>query len=385
MGSGFEAIVLNVGIAAAAPFSVNSIPKIAIASPPTLVNSIAAETVAGDWTIGTDPAPAATDTLRFLGGLVSDTAVGTDSFIAGRGAVGVTIANGRNVQIGTLSRCDNSGGGGATVNTSLNVVIGYNAGLTQGVGSCVIISPDFVFGGSFPGGNLVAVGYGITVNNAATGPLVGTSISAQGQGVAFGKSITTGAFNNGVVVGQAGQANANNVTVVGDGAHGNHTTAIVVGRNAVSFQANQFVAGATNLGITSVLFGEGDTVAAYGGITYRCTNGSGNNDTAATVTWTAPLGTGNAVGGGFQINVGVAGASGAGLQASTVAIRVEGGTRNVAFWGAGSFGSGVGVFFLANAGTNPSTNPAGGGILYVNAGALTYRGSGGTVTVIAPA
>jgi ethanolamine utilization microcompartment shell protein EutS len=53
--------------------------------------------------------------------------------------------------------------------------------------------------------------------------------------------------------------------------------------------------------------------------------------------------------------------------------------------GAGSFGGGAGVAFIHNATTNPTTNPTAGGILYVTAGALTYRGSSGTVTPIAPA
>jgi hypothetical protein len=39
---------------------------------------------------------------------------------------------------------------------------------------------------------------------------------------------------------------------------------------------------------------------------------------------------------------------------------------------------------LANA-TAPTSSPAGCGQLYVEAGALKYRGSSGTVTVIAPA
>jgi hypothetical protein len=47
-----------------------------------------------------------------------------------------------------------------------------------------------------------------------------------------------------------------------------------------------------------------------------------------------------------------------------------------------SVGSGVGVVFIANATTAPSTNPTGGGILYVDAGALKYRGSSGTVTTL---
>lgn len=49
------------------------------------------------------------------------------------------------------------------------------------------------------------------------------------------------------------------------------------------------------------------------------------------------------------------------------------------------FGSGLGVIGIANAGTIPTTNPSGGGVLFVSTGALCYRGSSGTVTVIAPA
>lgn len=40
---------------------------------------------------------------------------------------------------------------------------------------------------------------------------------------------------------------------------------------------------------------------------------------------------------------------------------------------------------IANASVEPMVNPAGGGILYVEDGALKYRGSNGTVTTIAPA
>jgi hypothetical protein len=49
------------------------------------------------------------------------------------------------------------------------------------------------------------------------------------------------------------------------------------------------------------------------------------------------------------------------------------------------FGGGQGVIAIANATVAPAVNPAGGGILYVEDGALKYRGSNGTVTVIAPA
>lgn len=59
------------------------------------------------------------------------------------------------------------------------------------------------------------------------------------------------------------------------------------------------------------------------------------------------------------------------------------GNRNIGF-GGGSYGSGVGVIFIAN-GTAPSGTPSGGGILYVESGALKYKGSSGTVTTLAAA
>lgn len=55
---------------------------------------------------------------------------------------------------------------------------------------------------------------------------------------------------------------------------------------------------------------------------------------------------------------------------------------NMAFGATSSYGSGVGVFFIANATTVPTTNPTGGGIIYVEAGALKYRGSSGTITTL---
>ena len=49
-----------------------------------------------------------------------------------------------------------------------------------------------------------------------------------------------------------------------------------------------------------------------------------------------------------------------------------------------NFGEGQGVIAIANASVAPSVNLPGAGILYVEQGALKYRGPNGTVTVIAP-
>jgi len=51
-----------------------------------------------------------------------------------------------------------------------------------------------------------------------------------------------------------------------------------------------------------------------------------------------------------------------------------------------SAGGAVGACLaMTNVTTAPTTNPTGGGVLYVQSGALKYRGSGGTVTTIANA
>jgi hypothetical protein len=52
--------------------------------------------------------------------------------------------------------------------------------------------------------------------------------------------------------------------------------------------------------------------------------------------------------------------------------------------GAGAnLGGGVNVVGIGNATTVPTTNPTSGGVMYVEAGALKYRGSAGTVTTLA--
>jgi hypothetical protein len=58
---------------------------------------------------------------------------------------------------------------------------------------------------------------------------------------------------------------------------------------------------------------------------------------------------------------------------------------NIGFGVTSQFGAGQGVIAIANASVVPSANPAGGGVLYVEHGALKYRGSNGTITTIAPA
>lgn len=63
---------------------------------------------------------------------------------------------------------------------------------------------------------------------------------------------------------------------------------------------------------------------------------------------------------------------------------ISSGTNNFGINGY-SVGGGSGVIFIANRVTAPTSNPTGGGILYVASGALLYRGSSGTITTVGPA
>lgn len=66
---------------------------------------------------------------------------------------------------------------------------------------------------------------------------------------------------------------------------------------------------------------------------------------------------------------------------------VGGSDRNFGIFVANTndFGGGLGVIRISNRNTAPTTNPTGAGLLYVESGALKYRGSSGTVTTVANA
>jgi Protein of unknown function (DUF2793)/Collagen triple helix repeat (20 copies) len=70
---------------------------------------------------------------------------------------------------------------------------------------------------------------------------------------------------------------------------------------------------------------------------------------------------------------------------TATAVVTVGQNGNIGVGASAAFGSGVGVIGIKTATTLPTVNPAGGGILYVDAGALKYRGSSGTVTTVAAA
>lgn len=66
-------------------------------------------------------------------------------------------------------------------------------------------------------------------------------------------------------------------------------------------------------------------------------------------------------------------------------IVATGAAANFGVVGGSDFGGGEKVVAIPNAMTVPGTNPSGGGVLYVESGALKYRGSSGTITILGPA
>lgn len=106
------------------------------------------------------------------------------------------------------------------------------------------------------------------------------------------------------------------------------------------------------------------------------------NELSITSRWTT---------GGFEGRLFLQATNSDGVSNPTVVLDANGNVINLSMTGlalfatAGSYGGGAGVMFIANRTTAPTTNPSGGGILYVESGALKYRGSSGTVTTIAAA
>lgn len=384
-----RSLTAGAGIAAGTPFTVGTIPKVSVAgSNPALNDSVITQGTAGVGTvirINNAAFPAATEQLQVLGGAIFDTTGSTvasphDNVLLGRNAVARAALNANNVVIGTGASSN------AGVASLLNTVVGAGAVIGVDQGGSVMIASNGGFNWTQTAGPAVLIGSGAAAIQFP-GVAIGIAITVLGSGVAIGNQCTTAAVNNYVCVGRSSQATADSATAIGDAARGAHTASIALGRNAVTTQANQLLIGAQNLAINQVLIGEGLLSAgAFAGLEIRASDTQGTNTATGNMTIRSSMGTGNAAtGGDIVFQTGLRVASGFNGQTPTTIMVLSGGTPNIALFGAGSYGSGEGVLFIKNATTAPTTNPTGGGILYVSAGALNYRGSGGTVTPLAAA
>lgn len=220
----------------------------------------------------------------------------------------------------------------------------------------------------------VLIGDRVAGDNAAAGSGIGGNVAI--GALACGEMV--GGFQNTIIGSNAGRIISNadaNVIIGRDAGDAIMTTDdnVIIGHSAAT-AAGQQPANCVIIGRTAGGgFGTGDFNTAVGN---QCASDATLND-------------GNIVIGSFAATNNVPRADNSLYieRGSDGLIYGELDTGNITLGGAKtnrSFGAGTNVLKLQD-GTAPTANPTAGGFLYVTTGALNYRGSGGTVTAIAPA
>lgn len=286
----------------------------------------------------------------------------------------------------------------ATNNFQSTIFGSSNANNTTTIGSGnVIIGKNNAQSVSFTGASNIIIGDNISnsLTTAASNTIIGANTSG----------LTTGNSNIFISYANNDCANANISSSLAIGYRLSHSQCIGIatGINATfdsgTQSTNEFIMGSHNGGGTSFniynwWFGGrnfiSSTVTGYqqplslnfGNVTSAV--GTDISSGARSVTFNGSIGTGTGTSGSFIFATGITGSTGTTPHTRANVFEISQ-NRNVAFFAASSYGSGNGVMFLGNANTVPSANPTGGGILYVEAGALKYRGSAGTITTIANA
>jgi len=190
--------------------------------------------------------------------------------------------------------------------------------------------------------------------------------TANADGLLFsivGSDATVGTNNGGTIT-----------LTAGDGFGGGNKGNIALSGNAMVFNlANNGIfmtsTSSSEVNIAGIVYGTG---SFFNLITNS--GGSGTDDSASILIATGNSGTGGSTNSGhIYLNIGTKG--GSGLDGNIGLL-----TNSVANWQSMERG-----IFIANALTAPTGNPTDGGFLYVEAGALKYRGSSGTVTTIGAA
>ena len=195
----------------------------------------------------------------------------------------------------------------------------------------------------------------IYINDDASGNLL---VNCEGEGNVSTITSTT-------AVGAGGTVELRGAPATADAAKGIAQVVGCVGNTHSTTGGSAYTKGGA--GYATSTGGAGGTATLQGGDAA----GSGNNaGGSALVVLGNATGNGNA--GDFRIEPGTVPGSG---RVSNMAILSL----------SPSYGGGAGVIFIANATTAPTTNPSGGGVLWVEGGALKYRGSSGTVTTLGAA
>jgi hypothetical protein len=245
-----------------------------------------------------------------------------------------------------------NGTGGATVQTSA-VIIEDNANLTLGTTSLTGSSRILSASSSDAFAHLVLLPFG------SSGQVITATPSGTGGGITLGR--TTDAGTSRTISVQGTQTNIS-FNLLGKGTGG-------ITLNPSSGTIRLFVDGGSGFG--GLLLSDDGSTTTVGMNTQNSSSGvpgrhlnikAGDPDSASNLNGgNLFLSGGDGEGTGHTGNIG--------LLASSLA----------------SFGGGEKILFVANCTILPSTNPVGGGFIMVSGGSLVYRGSSGTVTVIAPA
>lgn len=176
-------------------------------------------------------------------------------------------------------------------------------------------------------------------------------------------------------------------TAVGCNAIGNATNCST--NTGIGFSCLLNMTSASNNVAVGYLAGQSITSGSnntFLGTSAKAGSGSLTNATAVGYNTTVSASNSLVLGNGANVGIGTSSPSSKLHVVGTTLLNgnVTTSSANIGFNGS-SFGSGTLVIFIANATVVPTTNPTGGGILYVDSGALKYRGSSGTVTTLGAA
>ncbi|MBF0454264.1 MAG: hypothetical protein HQL72_05520 [Magnetococcales bacterium] len=252
-----------------------------------------------------------------------------------------------------------------TTNNSL--VIGVGAGGALGGDSNNVIA------GTGAAANATSLSDSVVLGHNAVGSGIATGNYNVVLGVTAGKSLTSGSKNIllGFEAGLTLSSTAGNIGI------GYRALKFGVGYNNIAIGE---IAGSNTTSSNSIFIGKG-AGASLGG-------GSGDNVIVGDLAgYNLTSGTGNIILGKSSGGTATSYSNQlwiANTNSNTPLIHGDFNAQNIGF-NSKDYGSGSGVIAIANAITVPSSNPTAGGLFYVDAGALKYRGSSGTVTTLATA
>lgn len=348
-----ETIVVGGGIAATAPFTVNTLQMVVASSPPAISDSVFKQSAnARSLAMGSGAAfgsgndqivigSNSTIGTTVIGGVLIGAGITHSSTVGNRPPVAISSC--ASAQTGVPADCvivlcdanahSWSNAGGSIVIGGVTGDIG-NSNTQIGIGQTVTTNQA----------SNTLIGNGISCSSASTGQNV--MIGHQAQGIAVGQSVIIGRGANGgstvggstgaIIIGESAQVqngNTHNIVIGRQASAGASLTSacIILGAGTTQNDAalsGAFVVGGPSGPISKFWVGRGVShTASLGGLTLNCTNGITTNNLAmGDLTVIAPLGTGNATPGVINLQTGVIQAAGNTSQAARTGVRVSAST-----------------------------------------------------------